>query len=70
MNQEYKTIRELGRGAAGVVSLVRRRRDGRMFAAKEVSFSDAAANTRRAGGGGGASTDAASLRATRLTASA
>jgi serine/threonine protein kinase len=32
----YRTIRELGRGASGIVSLVRRKSDNRLFAAKQV----------------------------------
>jgi hypothetical protein len=38
MESNYKVIREIGRGAAGIVSLVRRRRDNRMFAAKEIPY--------------------------------
>jgi serine/threonine protein kinase len=36
MQSHYSVIKELGRGAAGTVFLVRRRRDGRLFAAKEI----------------------------------
>lgn len=36
----YVVVRELGRGASGVVSLVRRKQDGRLFAAKEIDFVD------------------------------
>jgi serine/threonine protein kinase len=36
----YVVVRELGRGASGVVSLVRRKHDGRLFAAKEINFVD------------------------------
>lgn len=40
MSSQYSVLRELGRGASGVVSLVRRRSDGRLFAAKEIMFAD------------------------------
>lgn len=36
----YVIVRELGRGSSGVVSLVRRKGDGRLFAAKEIEFMD------------------------------
>ena len=37
MQSHYSVIKELGRGVAGTVYLVRRRRDGRLFAAKEIA---------------------------------
>ena len=38
MQSGYTKLRELGRGAFGVVDLVRRKKDGRLFAAKSLSI--------------------------------
>ena len=42
MQSRYSVLRKLGSGASGVVSLVRRREDGRRFAAKEIDFTGTA----------------------------